>query len=116
MRNLFDTTVKPLVLLIAALLVAAPSFASAKAAKPERAKPRGVTLDVKDADVHDILRSMQAQCGIKNLVIDPGVSGGGTFMFNDVPCATAFDVVLETLGLSSVVYSNSVVSVSPRKR
>ena len=104
---------KSVALVLIGLLVAAPSFADGRK-KPEPPRARGVTLDVKDEEVHVILRSMQEQCGIKNLVIDPGVQGHGTFMFNDVPCATAFDVVLRSLGLSSVVYSSSVVSVSPR--
>src|SRR3954465_6319042 len=37
------------------------------------AKSRGVTLDVKDADVHVVLKSIQKQCAIRNLVIDPSV-------------------------------------------
>jgi hypothetical protein len=79
-------------------------------------KDPSVTLDVKDADVHDILKSMQQQCGIKNLMIDPQVQGSGTFLFRDVPCRTAFDVVLRSLGLSSTVYDNSVVAVNGRSR
>ncbi len=75
-----------------------------------------VALDVKDADVHEILKSMQQQCGIRNLMIDPQVRGTGTFLFRDVPCRIAFDVVLRSLGLSSTEYDNSVVAVSIRTR
>ena len=50
-----------------------------------------VTLDVKDAEAREILKSMQRQCGIKNLMIDPQVQGSGTFLFNQVPCRQAFD-------------------------
>jgi type II secretory pathway component HofQ len=78
------------------------------------AKPRGVTLDVKDADVHAVLQSIQKQCGIRNLVIDPGVTGSGTFLFHDVPCKMALDTVLRVNGLRAKTYSNSVVAVSPR--
>lgn len=78
------------------------------------AKPRGVTLDVKDEEVHAILKSMQQQCAIKNLVIDPGVSGKGTFYFHDVPCPRAFDVVLRTMGLAAE-YSDQVVAVEKKK-
>src|SRR5256885_4172081 len=73
-------------------------------------KPRSVTLDVKDEEIHSILKSMQTQCAIKNLVIDPGVSGNGTFYFHDVPCRRAFDVVLRTMGLAAE-YSDGVVAV-----
>jgi len=70
-----------------------------------------VTLDVKDADVHDILKSLQRQCGVKNLMIDPTVQGSGTFLFTDVPCRQAFDVVLRTMGLAAETYSNNIVHV-----
>jgi len=61
---------------------------------------RTVSLDVKDADVRTVLQSMQQQCGIKNLVIDREVSGTATFYFREVPCPTAFRIVLRTYGLA----------------
>jgi hypothetical protein len=70
-----------------------------------------VTIDVKDAEVHAILKQLQRQCGIKNLVIDPDVQGSGTFLFHDVPCQNAFDVVFHSLGLRAVNYPNSVITV-----
>ena len=75
-----------------------------------------VTRDVKDAEARVILKSMQKQCGIKNLVIDPTVRGSGTFLFNEVPCNQAFSVVLRTLDLGFSVYSNSVMTVEPRRQ
>jgi type II secretory pathway component GspD/PulD (secretin) len=77
-------------------------------------KPRTVTLDVKDEEIHAILKSMQKQCAIRNLVVDPGVSGNGTFYFHDLPCRTAFDVVLRTMGLAAE-YSDDVVAVERKK-
>ena len=77
-----------------------------------REQPRNtVTIDVKDAEVHAILKELQRQCGIKNLIIDPDVQGSGTFLFNEVPCRTAFDVVFHSLGLRAVNYPNSVITV-----
>jgi len=75
-----------------------------------------VTLDVKDEDIHSILRSMKSQCEIRNLVIDPDVKGTGTFLFDKVPCRTAFDIVFRTLGLASVDYGNSVLTVGTRRK
>lgn len=75
-----------------------------------------VTLDVKDEDVRSILTSMQRQCGIRNLMIDPDVQGKGTFLFRDVPCQTAFTTVFKSLGLSSTIYENSVIAVGGRTR
>jgi len=71
---------------------------------------------VKDAEVRYILKSMQSQCVIKNLMIDPDVQGKGTFLFRDVPCRTAFDTVMRSLGLKSVTYPNSVVTIGSRVR
>lgn len=79
-------------------------------------QPRTVTLDVKDADVRDVLRSMQKQCAIKNLAIDPDVKGkGATFYLKDVPCPAAFDTVLKTFRLKAVTYSDDLTSVEPEQ-
>lgn len=61
-----------------------------------------VTLDVKDAEPRVVLKAMQKQCGIRNLVIDPDVpKTAATFYFREVPCETAFRVVLRTYGLAA---------------
>ena len=101
-----------------AILIALPAFAATEK-KIDRtastvARPLTVTLDVKDEDVRDILKSMQRQCAIRNLAIDPQVQGKATFFMHDLPCATAFDVVLRTLGLKSVLYSSSLTAVERR--
>ena len=75
---------------------------------------RTVTIDVKDEDVHAIMATMQKQCAVKNLVIDPDVQARGTFVFHSVPCGMAFKVVLQSLGLASVDYGNSVITVGKR--
>ena len=77
-------------------------------------RPLTVTLDVKDEDVRDVLKSLQRQCEIKNVAVDPDVQGKATFYFRDLPCATAFDVVLRTYGLKSVTYSSSLIAVGRR--
>lgn len=74
-----------------------------------------VTIDVKDAPVRDILKTMQKQCGIRNLIIDPDVSGTGTFLFYQVPCKTAFNTVFRSLGLAAEMQSNSLVTVGAKK-
>ena len=74
-----------------------------------------VTLDVKDADVRSILRSLKEQCGVRNLVIDPNVTGSGTFLLRDIPCRRAFDVVFGMMGLRASYEPNSVVTVSLRR-
>ncbi len=105
-------------LAILAVLLALPAFGATEKKidrKPEvRAKQLTVTLDVKDEDVRDILKSMKQQCAIKNLAIDPQVQGKGTFYLRNVPCTTAFDIVLRTFGLRSVTYSTSLTAVERR--
>lgn len=73
-----------------------------------------VTLDVKDMAVREILAAMQKQCGIKNLIVYPSVSGSGTFLFHDLPCRTAFNVVTSTLSLRIDEYENDLVAVRPQ--
>lgn len=73
-----------------------------------------VTLDVKDAEDGDILRSVQRQCGIRNLMIDPDVRGTGTFLFREVPCGVAIDTILGSLGLAGEVEMNSILHVEAR--
>ena len=88
--------------LLTALFVSAALAVSAA----EKQKPRSVSLDVKDGEARVILRSMQKQCGIRNMVIDPGVQGSGTFYFRDVPCEKAFPIVLRTMGLAGKMEGN----------
>jgi hypothetical protein len=76
--------------------------------------PPSVTLDVKDEDVRVILKSMQQQCGIKNLLIDKDVQGKGTILFREVPCETAFRVVFAQFSLTGQVAQN-IVTVEPRR-
>lgn len=77
------------------------------------AETPSVTLDVKDADVRVILKSMQRQCGIKNLLIDRDVNGAGTIYFRKVSCDTAFRTVFRQFSLKGQVEQN-LVHVEPR--
>lgn len=80
------------------LLILSLALASSSVAKPRRT----VTLDVKDAEAREVLKSMQRQCGIKNLIIDPDVPRTtATFYFREVPCDAAFRTVLRTYGLTT---------------
>jgi type II secretory pathway component GspD/PulD (secretin) len=70
-----------------------------------------VTLDVKDEDIRIILKSVQRQCGIRNLIVDPDVAGSGTFLFDRVPCHTALNAILKTMGLGHYSDSSDVIAV-----
>jgi len=97
-------------LLFGIAAVLAPFGVAAQAAAPEKAS-RSVTLDVKDADVRDILASLREQCGIRNMLIDDDVAGAGTVYFRDVQCETAFRVVFRQFALAGRIEPNSVVTV-----
>ena len=103
-----------------ALLVALPLGAATEKRLDKRAQgtslpsERKVTIDVKDAEVKVILKDLQKQCGVRNLMIDPEVQGKGTFLFKDVPCPQAWNTVLRSLGLDSRIYANSVFTVGSR--
>jgi type II secretory pathway component GspD/PulD (secretin) len=90
-------------------MIAAALLLAATAGMP------AVTLDVKDTDLIVVLRSMQKQCGIRNLVIDPDVKGTvSRLKFNEVPCDNAFKVVFGQFGLTGQVEQN-VTTVEPRR-
>ena len=73
-----------------------------------------VSLDVKDAKVRDVLKSMQKQCAVKNLIVDPDVpEGSASFYLREVPCAQAFDVVMRTYHLKAINDSDSLTAVEP---
>lgn len=94
---------------LAALVVVAAAFSA-------QATTKSVTLDVKDADVREVFRSMQQQCGIRNLLLDKEVSGNATLKFTDVPCETAFRVVTRQFGLAIQFEENSLVEISVPRR
>jgi hypothetical protein len=85
------------------------------AASTVSAKPKTVTLDVKDGDVHEVLQSLKTQCGIRNMIIDRDVAGAATFVLHEVPCETAFKVVFRTFDLASQPEVNSVIHVRREK-
>ena len=74
-------------------------------------KEPSVTIDVKDEPIVSILKNVQKQCGIRNLMIDRDVQGKGTFLFREVPCSIALRTIFRSLGLEGEVHPNSLVRV-----
>lgn len=66
-----------------------------------------VSLDLKDADVHNVLRLL-AEVSKLNIVATDDVKGKVTLRLFDVPWDQALDVVLNVLGLESVQEGNVV--------
>ncbi len=72
-----------------------------------------ITLKLKDADVHEVLRLISDTSGF-NIVIHPAVVGKITLSLDQVPWDQALDVVLTTLRLAAE-RKDSVLRVMPRE-
>jgi type IV pilus assembly protein PilQ len=68
---------------------------------------RRVDLDLKDADIHDVFRTL-AKVGRVNIVAADNVSGSVTISMNNVPWDQALDVILQAKGLGQVRRGNIV--------
>lgn len=82
--------------IFAALAVSVAGAGFAEAA-PRRPVPK-IDLDVRDADLHDVLRLI-AEVGRVNLVVADGVRGRVTVKLRAVPWTDALGVVLRAHGL-----------------
>ena len=88
----------------------APEFAPAQ---PQYIEQK-ISLDFKNADIHDVLRILADVSGL-NLVSTDDVKGKITLRLVDVPWDQALAVVLQANGLESV-QSGNVVTISTTKR
>jgi len=73
-----------------------------------------ISLDLKDADVHNVLRLLADVSGL-NLVATDDVKGSITLRLNDIPWDQALEIVLQTQNLESV-HEGNVVRISTVKR
>ncbi len=73
---------------------------------------RRIDLDLKDADVHNVLRLL-ADVGQVNIVASDDVAGTVTIRMRNVPWDEALDVILQSKGLGMVRVGN-IVRVAPR--
>ena len=74
---------------------------------------RRIDLDLKDADIHNVLRLL-ADVGSVNIVASDDVSGTVTIRMRNVPWDEALDVILQSKGLGMVRVGN-IVRVAPRE-
>jgi type IV pilus assembly protein PilQ len=103
---------------MAALSIVLPASADAspvgRPGRQSRARPapkpalyagEPISLDLKDADIRDVLRTF-AELTKLNIAIDPDVKGSVTIRLRDVPWDQALDVILRTNGLGYVLEAN----------
>lgn len=86
-------------------------FTSGVNAQQARYTGRRIELDLKDADIHNVLR-MLADVGHVNMVVAEDVSGSITIRMRNVPWDQALDVVLQAKGLGMVRQGN-LIRVAP---
>jgi type IV pilus assembly protein PilQ len=80
-------------------------------AGPGRFNGRRIDLDLKDADIHNILRLL-ADVGRVNIVTADDVQGNITIRMRNVPWDQALEVVLQAKGLG-MVRSGNLIRVAP---
>ena len=73
-----------------------------------------ISLDLKDADVHNVIRLLADVSGL-NIVATDDVKGTITLRLNDIPWDQALDIILQTQNLESVQEGN-VLRISTVKR
>jgi type II secretory pathway component HofQ len=64
-----------------------------------------ISLDLKDADLRDVLHTFSRLTGL-NLVVDPDVKGSVTIRLHDVPWDQALDLIVRTNGFGYVLEGN----------
>jgi len=87
------------------------SQVSAQAAGAGRFTGRRIEIDLKDADIHNILRLL-ADVGRVNIVTADDVQGNVTIRMRNVPWDQALDVVLQSKGLG-MVRTGNLIRVAP---
>ncbi len=87
------------------------STISAQSMGQGRYNGRRINLDLKDADIHNILRLL-ADVGHVNIVTADDVSGTVTISMKNVPWDQALDVVLQAKGLG-MVRAGNLIRVAP---
>jgi type IV pilus assembly protein PilQ len=89
----------------------AAGFTSGVNGQAARYTGRRIEIDLKDADIHNVLR-MLADVGHVNMVVAEDVSGSITIRMRNVPWDQALDVVLQAKGLG-MVRTGNLIRVAP---
>ncbi|HET7434278.1 MAG TPA: type IV pilus secretin PilQ [Thermoanaerobaculia bacterium] len=86
---------------------AGTSLSSSRTSAPGHRQFTGepLSLNLKDADIKDVLRTFAQLTGL-NIAVDPGVTGSVTVDFVDVPWDQALDIILRQNGLTFTIEGN----------
>jgi type IV pilus assembly protein PilQ len=101
---------------VAGYAVRRPEFAeggSGKKGKREMYRGRRISLDFKDADIHNILRLISEVAKL-NIITSDEVKGTITITMRNVPWDQALDIILKTKKLGKVRHGN-IIRIAPLK-
>lgn len=93
---------------------AAPAAAASRDPRDFRFSGEPISLDLKDADLKDVLRTF-AELERINIAIDPEVRGSVTVRLENVPWDQALEVILATNGLGYILEGNVLRVGTPDK-
>ena len=95
-----------LLLLISALLaLPAPSAHSAAPQGQLDEETRLFSIEVRDAEISDVLRALAQQSGL-NIILGQGVEGKASLSFKDIPFRDAMEMVIKANGFMYTVQNN----------
>ncbi len=92
----------------------AGAFAPATVGQARGYTGRRIDLDLKDANIHNVLRLI-GEVSRRNIVVADDVSGTVTIRLRNVPWDQALAVILQSKGLGKVEYAN-MIRVAPLDR
>lgn len=92
----------------------AGAFAPATVGQARGFTGRRIDLDLKDADIHNVLRLI-GDVSRRNIVVADDVSGTVTIRLRNVPWDQALAVILQSKGLGKVEYAN-MIRIAPLDR
>jgi type IV pilus assembly protein PilQ len=101
----------PSLLFLSCLTLCGPAAAPAVAAPAAADGEARISVDVKDADIVDVVR-LFAEIGGFQVVVDPGVSCKLTLKLSEVRWTSALDVALRSCGLGQD-QENEIMRVAP---
>ena len=75
---------------------------------------RTVSLDLQEADIHNVLRLFAEVSGL-NFVASDDVQGKVTIVLKDVPWDQALAVILHSKGLGAQQYGDRIMTIAPAR-
>jgi len=93
-------------LLVLSIIFIIPAPASSRQAEDAlRNEKRLFSIEVREADITDVLRALAQQSGL-NIILGEGVSGKVSVSFKDIPFRDALEIIIKANGLTYTIQNN----------